>query len=82
MKHALAGKDYISHIWRSSTQYYMVAMKKEKYEAPHTIVVQINSEGIICDSQTLQVIWILDGGSPGLQDSEWGRDGYGTSDEI
>ena len=61
----------------------MVAMKKEKYEAPHTIVVQINSEGIICISDnTLHVIWILDGGSPGLQDSEWGRDGYGTSDEI
>lgn len=55
----------------------MNVMKKGKYEAPAILVVKLETESIICDSN-----WPVNGTKASSSSGEWGRSSYGDSDEI
>lgn len=55
----------------------MNVMKKGKYEAPAMLVVTLETESIICDSN-----WPVNESWASSPSGEWRRRGYYDSDEI
>ena len=56
---------------------------KKLYDAPSTAVVELRTEGIVCQSNSY-VIWLLSGSSNEVisSDTEWTRGGYGSANEL
>ena len=60
----------------------MEAKRKNRYETPSTMVVEVKYEGIVCSSPGPDgVMWFLDGSSFS-SNQDWGRDGYGNAEDF
>ena len=55
---------------------------KKIYKTPETIVVEVNAEGVICWSDPTITWFLTDPNNVTIQSVDWGRNGYGTADEL
>lgn len=63
----------------------METKPKKLYKSPSTMVVKVNPDGVICQSQNNVMVWMLtDPYNINSNDAnvEWDRGGYGAADEI
>lgn len=58
----------------------MEVKKKGLYEVPSITVMDVKTEGIVCNSN-LHVMWLLDGNTLSST-QDWDRSGYGDAVDI